>query len=112
MQNSEAFWKMRPITNSFNLLSQTPFPNQILLPQHEITPKNPNLLQHHFNLIKGEYFYFMADNKEKSVGELVSLLAEKTGLSKAQTKSFLDSYAEVLTEELHSTGSVQVGRSW
>lgn len=50
----------------------------------------------------------MADNKEKSVADLVSALAEKSGLTKANTKSFLDSYAEVLAEELNSAGSVQI----
>lgn len=33
----------------------------------------------------------MAETKEKSVADLVTVLAEKSGLSKAQTKSFLDS---------------------
>ncbi len=46
--------------------------------------------------------------KEKSVGELVNVLAERTGLSKAQTKSFLDAHSEILLEELKSTGSVQL----
>lgn len=50
----------------------------------------------------------MADNKEKSVTELVAVLAEKSGLTKAQAKGFLDSYAEVLADELNSTGSVQL----
>lgn len=49
----------------------------------------------------------MAD-KEKSVAELVAVLADKSGLSKAQAKSFLDSYAEVLADELNSSGSVQL----
>lgn len=50
----------------------------------------------------------MAETKEKSVADLLTVLAEKSGLSKTQTKSFLDSYAEVLTEELNSSGSVQL----
>ena len=46
--------------------------------------------------------------KEKSLGDLVSALAEKTGLSKVQTKEVLDAHAELLTSELQSVGSVQL----
>lgn len=49
-----------------------------------------------------------APAKEKSIGELVNLLAERTGLSKVQAKSFLDAHSELLLEELKSTGSVQL----
>jgi DNA-binding protein HU-beta len=46
--------------------------------------------------------------KEKSVGELVSALAEKTGLTKAKAKEVLDAHAELLVNELQTTGSVQL----
>lgn len=46
--------------------------------------------------------------KEKSVGELVSVLAEKTGLTKAKAKEVLDAHAELLVSELRETGSVQL----
>jgi len=46
--------------------------------------------------------------KEKSLGELVGALAEKTGTTKAQAKAFLDAHAELLVEELKNSGSVQV----
>ena len=46
--------------------------------------------------------------KEKSVNELVSALAETTGLSKAKAKEVLDAHAELLTNELKETGSVQL----
>lgn len=46
--------------------------------------------------------------KEKSVGELVSALAEKTGLTKAKAKEVLDAHAELLVSELQTTGSVQL----
>lgn len=46
--------------------------------------------------------------KEKSVAELVSALAEKTGLTKAKAKEVLDAHAELLTSELQSAGSVQL----
>ena len=49
-----------------------------------------------------------ATGKEKSVSELISALAEKTGLSKAQTKEVLDANAELLIEELKTNGSVQL----
>lgn len=46
--------------------------------------------------------------KEKSVSELISVLAEKTGLTKAKVKEVLDAQAELLTSELQSAGSVQL----
>lgn len=46
--------------------------------------------------------------KEKSQSELIDALAEKTGLTKAKTKEFLEAYAELLTEELLTAGSVQL----
>lgn len=46
--------------------------------------------------------------KEKSVSELVSALAEKTGLTKAKVKEVIDAHAELLTSELQSVGSVQL----
>lgn len=45
-------------------------------------------------------------NKEKSLTELVSTLAEKTGITKAKAKEVLDAHAEVLIEELKQNGSV------
>lgn len=46
--------------------------------------------------------------KEKTLGELVSTLAEKAGVTKAQAKSFLDVHAELLVSELKENGSVQL----
>ena len=46
--------------------------------------------------------------KEKSVSELVSVLAETTGLSKAQTKEVVDAYANLLIDEIKTAGSVQI----
>jgi DNA-binding protein HU-beta len=46
--------------------------------------------------------------KEKSAGELISALAETTGLSKAKAKEVLDAHAELLISELKETGSVQL----
>lgn len=46
--------------------------------------------------------------KEKSVSELASTLAEKTGLTKAKAKEVLDAHAELLISELKETGSVQL----
>ena len=46
--------------------------------------------------------------KEKAVSELVGILAERTGLPKNKTKEFVEAYAELLVEELQSTGSVQL----
>ena len=46
--------------------------------------------------------------KEKSLGELVSALAEKTGLTKAKAKEVLDAHAELLVSELQTSGSVQL----
>lgn len=46
--------------------------------------------------------------KEKSMSELVSALAEKTGLSRAKAKEVLDAHAELLISELKETGSVQL----
>ena len=47
-------------------------------------------------------------SKEKSMTELVSALAEKTGITKAQTKQVLDAHAEMLIDELKQNGSVQL----
>jgi DNA-binding protein HU-beta len=47
-------------------------------------------------------------NKEKSLGDLVAALAEKTGVTKAQTKSFLEAHAALLIDELKTSGSVQL----
>lgn len=47
-------------------------------------------------------------NKEKSVSELVSALAETTGITKAKAKEVLDVHAELLISELKETGSVQL----
>jgi DNA-binding protein HU-beta len=47
-------------------------------------------------------------SKEKSVTELVSSLAEKTGITKAQAKQVLDAHAEMLIDELRQNGSVQL----
>ena len=46
--------------------------------------------------------------KEKSLTEVISLLADKTGISKAKAKEVLDAHAEFLIEELKTTGSVQL----
>ena len=46
--------------------------------------------------------------KEKSLSELVSALAEKTGLTKAKAKEVLDAHTELLVSELQSAGSVQL----
>ncbi len=46
--------------------------------------------------------------KEKSVSELVSSLADATGLSKAKAKEVLDAHAEMLVNELKENGSVQL----
>src|SRR5687768_8138761 len=46
--------------------------------------------------------------KEKSLSELVGALSERTGLTKAKAKEVLDAHAELLTEELKSSGSVQL----
>ncbi len=46
--------------------------------------------------------------KEKSMSELVSALAETTGLSKAKAKEVLDAHAELLISELKTNGSVQL----
>lgn len=46
--------------------------------------------------------------KEKAVSELVGILAERTGLPKNKAKEFVETYAELLVEELQSTGSVQL----
>ena len=47
-------------------------------------------------------------SKEKSLTELVSALAETTGLTKAKAKEVLDAHAELLVSELKSNGSVQL----
>lgn len=46
--------------------------------------------------------------KEKSLIELVGVLAEKTGIAKAQARKVLDAHAELLIEELKQNGSVQL----
>lgn len=46
--------------------------------------------------------------KEKSISELVSALAETTGLTKAKIKEVLEAHAELLASELQSAGSVQL----
>jgi DNA-binding protein HU-beta len=47
-------------------------------------------------------------SKEKSLNELVSSLAETTGITKAKAKEVLDAHAELLISELKETGSVQL----
>lgn len=47
-------------------------------------------------------------NKETSITDLVSQLAEKTALTKAQAKQVLDAHAELLIDELKQNGSVQL----
>lgn len=49
-----------------------------------------------------------AASKEKSLGDLVATLAEKTSVTKAQAKSFLDAHAALLIDELKTSGSVQL----
>jgi DNA-binding protein HU-beta len=46
--------------------------------------------------------------KEKSQAELISAVAEKTGLPKTKTKEFLDAHAELLIGELKKNGSVHL----
>lgn len=46
--------------------------------------------------------------KEKSLGDLTSALAEKTGLTKAKAKEVLDAHAELLISELQTSGSVHL----
>jgi DNA-binding protein HU-beta len=46
--------------------------------------------------------------KEKSLSEIVSALAETSGLSKAKAKEVLDAHAELLINELKENGSVQL----
>ncbi|HLM59932.1 MAG TPA: HU family DNA-binding protein [Pyrinomonadaceae bacterium] len=46
--------------------------------------------------------------KEKSLGELTSALAERTGTTKVQAKAFLDAHAKLLIDELKQSGSVQL----
>jgi DNA-binding protein HU-beta len=46
--------------------------------------------------------------KEKSMNDFVAELAEKTGLTKAETRKVLDAHAELITSELKSAGSVQL----
>jgi DNA-binding protein HU-beta len=46
--------------------------------------------------------------KEKSLNELISALAERTGVTKAQIKTILDAHAELLVEELKQSKSVQL----
>jgi DNA-binding protein HU-beta len=47
-------------------------------------------------------------SKEKSLTELVSALAETTGLTKDKAREVLDAHAELLINELKSNGSVQL----
>ena len=47
-------------------------------------------------------------SKEKSLNELVSVLAETTGITKANVREVLDAHAELLISELKETGSVQL----
>ena len=47
-------------------------------------------------------------NKEKSLSDLVAALAEKTGVTKVQAKSFLEAHAALLIDELKTSGSVQL----
>ncbi len=47
-------------------------------------------------------------SKEKSLTELVSALAETTGLTKDKAREVLDAHAELLVNELKSNGSVQL----
>ena len=47
-------------------------------------------------------------SKEKSLTELVSALAETTGLTKAKAKEVLDAHADLLVSELKTNGSVQL----
>lgn len=46
--------------------------------------------------------------KEKSLTELTGALAERTGTTKVQAKSFLDAHAALLIDELKTSGSVQL----
>ncbi len=46
--------------------------------------------------------------KEKSLNEVVTALAETTGITKAKAKEVLDAHAELLIFELKETGSVQL----
>ena len=46
--------------------------------------------------------------KEKSLNELITALAEKTGVTKVQAKEFLDAHAQLLIDELKQSGSVQL----
>ncbi len=47
-------------------------------------------------------------SKEKSLTELVSALAETTGLTKDKAREVLDAHAELLINELKTNGSVQL----
>jgi DNA-binding protein HU-beta len=47
-------------------------------------------------------------SKEKSLTELVSALAETTGLTKDKAREVLDAHAELLVNELKTNGSVQL----
>lgn len=49
-----------------------------------------------------------APAKEKSISELVSELADKTGLTKAKVKEVLDAHTDLLVSELQSAGSAQL----
>jgi len=49
-----------------------------------------------------------SSSKEKSLTELVSALAETTGLTKDKAREVLDAHAELLIDELKTNGSVQL----
>ena len=46
--------------------------------------------------------------KEKSLNELVGVLAEKAGVTKVQAKVIMEAHAELLIDELKQNGSVQL----
>jgi DNA-binding protein HU-beta len=50
----------------------------------------------------------VSGGKEKSLNELVTVLAEKTGITKVKAKEVLDAHAEMLIDELKQHGSVQL----
>ena len=47
-------------------------------------------------------------SKEKSISDLISVIADKTGLPKNKTKELLEAHAEILIDELKTAGSVQL----
>lgn len=46
--------------------------------------------------------------KEKSLTEMVGVLAERTGVTRAKAKEILEAHAALLIEELKNSGSVQL----